>query len=226
MFYLKGVNTYTYHLLMNKQGNKPKLVFIIIIAVLAWFSVITQFYLMLQNRTESVGETIIRFFSFFTILTNILVAICATSFLLSPTSSLHRFFTKTNTVAAITVYIAVVGVVYNMILRFLWEPKHLQMVVDELLHLIIPSLFILFWLFFIPDKKLQWKNVPAWMVYPVVYLAYILIRGAISGFYPYPFLDVTSIGYTKTIINCCLIALLFLVFGYLFTWLARRSSRQ
>ncbi len=226
MFYLKAVNTYTHHLLMNKQGNKPGQVFIIIIAFLAWSAIITQFYLMLQNRTAPVAETIIRFFSFFTILTNILVAICATSFLLPSSTALSRFFTRTNTVSAITLYITIVGIVYNVILRFLWEPKHLQMVVDELLHLVIPALFILFWLFFIPDKKLQWKNVLPWMIYPVVYLIYILVRGAFSGFYPYPFIDVTSIGYTKTLINCCLIALLFFVFGYLFTWLARRGSRQ
>ena len=47
--------------------------------ILCWFSIIGQFVLLLQNRQADVFETIIRFFSFFTILTNLLVAIYFTS---------------------------------------------------------------------------------------------------------------------------------------------------
>jgi len=56
-------------------------IFLIVLFVSGWFSLIAQFYLIIINRTTSVGETIIRYFNFFTILTNILVALCATTLL-------------------------------------------------------------------------------------------------------------------------------------------------
>ncbi|MFZ5976285.1 MULTISPECIES: Pr6Pr family membrane protein [unclassified Hydrotalea] len=33
-----------------------------------------------------------------------------------------------------------------------------------------------------------------WLIYPLLYLVYILIRGSFSGFYPYPFVNVLQIG--------------------------------
>ena len=47
------------------------------IAIIAWFAVIAQFYLILQTTTQtgfSTSKTIINFFSYFTILNNLLVA--------------------------------------------------------------------------------------------------------------------------------------------------------
>ena len=211
---------------MKEQSNRTRQIYIGIVAVLAWGALAVQFYLMLNNRVAPIPETLIRFFSYFTIQSNLLVAICASSFFLNPGSTLYRFFTKINTIAAITVYITIVGVVYNTILRFIWEPTGSQKVVDELLHLIIPILFILFWLFFVPNKRMEWKSIVPWMIYPVVYLIYVLIRGALSGFYPYPFLEVPKIGYSKTLINCFFIALLFFLFSLVFVWLARWKTNK
>lgn len=118
-------------------------------------------------------------------------------------------------------YITIVGIVYNIILRFLWKPKGLQWVVDELLHSIIPLLFIVLWLFFIPKGKILWKSVLAWLLYPVIYLIFILMRGVSSSFYPYPFIDVHKIGYNKALINSTGMLLTFLVVSILFIALNR-----
>src|SRR4051812_38806133 len=99
------------------------------------------------------------------------------------------------------VYITVVGLVYNLILRQLWKPAGLQFVDDELLHSVIPFLFILYWLMFVPKSELKWKDVLFWLIYPLIYLICILIRGALSGFYPYPFINTDDIGYYETFIN-------------------------
>ena len=95
---------------------------ILSIVSLGWFALIAQFYLIIVNRTASIPETIIRYFSFFTILTNLLVAVCFTSFLNKKQKS-SAFFSKITTLTAITVYILIVGIVYNVILRFLWKPE-------------------------------------------------------------------------------------------------------
>ncbi len=57
-----------------------------ILALFGWFALLSQFYLIIEGRVVPVPETIIRYFSFFTILTNLLVAVCATVLLLKPGS--------------------------------------------------------------------------------------------------------------------------------------------
>ena len=98
---------------MEKQ--KAEKIYLTIIAVAGWFALTLQFYLMLGNRVVSIPETIVRYFSFFTILTNILVALYASFLLLKPGSRLGNFFSKPATGTAITIYILVVGIVYNTI---------------------------------------------------------------------------------------------------------------
>lgn len=119
-------------------------------AVIGWFAIIIQLYLIIANRVVSVPGTLLRFFSFFTINTNILVALCFTFIFLKSKSRLGKFFQQPSTITAIVVYITIVGIVYNVILRSTWDPQGLAMVADELLHSLIPVLFIFFWLLFVP----------------------------------------------------------------------------
>src|ERR1044071_1883578 len=93
------------------------------IAGTAWFALIGQLYLILVNRTTTIPETLLRFFSFFTILSNIIVALSLSTLLVGPNGKWGRFFSKPSTLTAITVYITVVGAIYNGILRFLWAPQ-------------------------------------------------------------------------------------------------------
>jgi hypothetical protein len=182
---------------------------------MSWVAIVLQLYLIIVNRQASVTETIIRFFSFYTILTNILVAFCFTARLSSSKSKLYIFFSNPKVLSAVTVYIIVVGLVYNLVLRFLWSPRGLQMIVDEILHTLIPVLFVLYWWFFVQKKDLQWKDIFRWLLYPLVYLIFILFRGAASGFYPYPFVDMRHLGYTKVLINCIFLFFTFLFFSFL-----------
>ena len=144
----------------------PKQLLIITGAFLGWSSLIFQFYLILANRQASVPETIIRYFTFFTILTNLLVALCFTFLLLDPHSRAGKFFSSASTLTAITTYIILVGIVYNVVLRFLWNPQGLQKLVDELLHTVNPLLFLLFWILFVPKTGLQWRSVFVWLILP------------------------------------------------------------
>ena len=180
-------------------------------ALIAWFALIAQFYLMMGNRVTSVPETILRFFDFFTINTNILVALCLSFIALAPNSRAGKFFSKATTVTAITVYIIIVGIVYNVILRSTWNPQGLQKIVDELLHSVTPVLFLLFWLIFVRMEDLKWKNAFPWLIYPVVYMSYALVFGAITSFYPYPFVDVSDLGYGKALTNAGLVLVIVLL---------------
>src|SRR5438045_7219237 len=95
---------------------KAKQIFLMIGAALGWLAIIFQFYIIIVNRVASISETIIRFFSFFTILTNIFVALCFTFLLLKPNSKWGKFFGRPTVLTALTAYIAVVGIIYNFFL--------------------------------------------------------------------------------------------------------------
>lgn len=193
----------------------------ILFGVFVWFSVVTQFYLMIENRTAPITETIIRFFSFFTILTNALVAVYFTNQIFK----LNRL-SRAGTLTAITVYITIVGAVYQVLLRHIWQPAGLQKIIDELLHTINPILMILFWYLFEEKTLVKYRQIISWLVYPVVYLIYILIRGNFSGFYPYPFINVTEIGLSKTLINSGALLLFFAATAFILVFLGKQISKR
>jgi hypothetical protein len=199
--------------------------FLWLIFIMAWFAVITQFVLMIANRTASEGETIIRFFSFFTIESNGLIAVALTFLLLTPGSPRSNFFTRASTMAAMTLYILVVGITYNAILRSIWNPQGLQRIVDELLHLVIPLLFFIYWFIFQSKKPLHWKNIFPWLLFPLLYCIYTLIRGQLSGYYPYPFMDLTQLGMDRVLVNMGAMLVLFLVISILLVGITKLRSK-
>ena len=178
--------------------------------LLGWLAIIGQFILMIQNRQADIAETIIRFFSFFTILTNILVVLYFTSRIsIFKESYISKLSNKGN-LTALTAFILVVGLVYQIILRGTWQPTGLQKIIDELLHSVIPLFVFLYWLKFANKTDLIFKNIKIWFWYPIGYFLYIIIRGHFSNFYPYPFVNVTEMGYPQVIINSVIVSLFFL----------------
>lgn len=210
---------------MKKQSTQTRQVFIVAGMLLAWLALVLQLYLILLNRKTSVPETLIRYFTFYTILTNIMVALCYTSLLRSKNGPLP-FFSRPSVLAATAVYIFVVGAVYNTILRFLWQPQGVQFITDELLHTINPLLYVIFWLLFAPKQALTWRSVLPWLWYPLIYLMIILFRGQSAGYYPYPFVDVGALGFGKVIANCVILFIIFLALSLFTIAIARRINRN
>jgi hypothetical protein len=181
---------------------------------------------MIENRVASIYETTIRFFSFFTILTNSLVAIYFTSSLFKKKNIYLSIISKPGTLTAIMVYITVVGLVYQTILRHIWEPKGMQMIVDELLHSAIPILVLIFWYLYEEKKMVTYNQIPQWLIYPFTYLVYILTRGDFSNFYPYPFVDVESLGLKRVLINGTGLIVLFICISALNIKIGKAIERR
>lgn len=194
--------------------------------LICWFAIIGQFYLSIQNRVSPIDETVIRFFSYFTILTNILVALYFTANLLNKENALKKFFAKPGILTAVTVYITSLGIIYQFLLRHIWDPEGLQFIVNELLHSFIPVLFIIYWWLYEDKKSLKWNFIGSWLIYPLIYCIYILIRGSISNFYPYPFVDVNTLGYQRVIINALFIAVFFVIVAVIFIAIAKSSIKK
>ena len=192
-------------------------IFLVLLAVSAWFALAAQLYIIIRYRNSSVGATVVQYFSYYTILTNLMIAWVTTTLFIrrEDTSKRQKMLT------AILVYIMTVGLTYNTILRSLWKPQGLQLLADNLLHSIIPVLYLMFWIFFVRKQSLQWKDIFQWLIYPLVYLVYVLIRGAYFGVYPYPFVDVEQLGYARVMLNSLGVTAMILLFSLLFVGISK-----
>lgn len=175
------------------------------IAMAAWSGLAIQFVLLWASFAAT-GDGplagIWRFFAYFTILTNILVAFATTGWLIQRRPSAR-------VMAMIAVSIAVVGAIYVIVLRPLWDPQGWQLAADVLLHYVTPVAFVAFWLGVAPARTLAWRDAAWMLIYPMGYLVYALARGAVDGFYPYPFIDLPKIGPTQLALNSAGLVALF-----------------
>lgn len=173
-------------------------------AVLGWFALAVQLYLILWGRwtdQASLVGGLVRFFSFFTVLTNTLVAVALTCAITDRYGAAHRFFRSPVVCAGITTSILLVSIAYNLLLRHLWTPEGWQRLADELLHDVMPLLFVGYWWLYVTKGLLRLKHVLAWIAYPAVYFAWLLFRGNAFGDYLYPFLDIGTLGAGRVVIN-------------------------
>lgn len=199
------------------------------IAVIAGFALVLQLWLMLKNGPAlgiRPAASVVNFLSFFTVLSNLIVAISLSISLLGPWTRAGRFFSAHSIQSAIMLYIFIVGLVYNLVLRNLWAPKGQQLLADNLLHVVVPLLYIVYWSLFTPRSVLRWKDGFPWLIFPFVYLVYSLIRGAATGWYPYPFLNADALGYSKVILNILMMIGAFFAVGLLLIAVNRGRKRN
>lgn len=172
---------------------------------------------------DSPAARVANVFCYFTILSNLIIG--GTSLLLAVNpdrpSTVFRALRLDGVLA-----IAVTGVVYHIALTGLYELTPGGAFANQMLHTVSPILGVLGWLLFGPHGTLN-PHIVWWsLAYPLLWLVFTLIRGAASGFYPYPFLDVSDLGYPRVALNCVLIAVLFLALAAGAMLVDRRLARR
>jgi hypothetical protein len=166
--------------------------------------------------TGSLVETSWVLVRYFTVLTNLLVAVIMGGIALG-----RPRFSSPLIIGGATLAIVLVGAVYMALLRGMVELSSGALFADVLLHQVMPVLTVIFWLLFAPKTGLRWRDPMLWSVYPLIYLTYAVIRGGIERRYPYPFIDVSRIGWPQAIANSAAIAVLFLIAGLGLVFLGR-----
>jgi hypothetical protein len=200
-----------------------------IAGTLVWVSLGLQLYLttaLAISNGVGLWVGIARYFGYFTILTNILVALVLTMPLIRLRSRWGLFFSQPSVRTATAVYIAIVGIGYSLLLRNIWNPQGWQLLADRMLHDFTPIVYVVFWFAFVPKGTLRWRDLLAWLIYPLVYLMVALIRGAIFNWYPYPFLEANKLGYPQVLFNIAMLFVGFCVVGLLFIGIARLMRRN
>ena len=194
-------------------------------AAVTWFALVLQYYLTITKPGAPFLEATVRYFGFFTILTNILVALALTLPWLAPQSRAGQFFDRPSVRTAILAYIVIVAVIYHYLLAKLWHPQGWELLADTIEHVVTPALYVIDWVLFVPKGAVRWKSAVVWLGYPLVYAVYSLIHGAVTGYYPYPFINVGNLGYDKVFINMGVLVLVFLGLGLALIGIDRRMGR-
>ena len=215
---------------MAESSNSPRSASRGVLATLAalfWFALLLQGALTLAlTRSQGAGaaRALWVFLAYFTILSNLIAAIALAAPAIAPRSALGRFSVRPGTVTAIAVYMLLVGITYNLLLRGVWNPQGWQLVADNLLHCIDPLVFALYWWVAGRSRGLSFAAMGAWALYPFGYLVYAVARGLSGDFYAYPFIDVSQLGLARVAFNSAVVALGFFALAASLIALGRRSS--
>jgi hypothetical protein len=146
-------------------------------------------------------------FAFFTIQSNLLVGVAA--LLLAIRLERSSLWFSVLRLAGLTA-ITVTGIVFHAVLAQTLDLKNWAAVGNELVHTVVPVLAVVGWLMLGPRRLVSRRVAWLSLIFPAGWLAFTLLRGAIAHWYPYPFIDVTQLGYGGAAVNCVWVALLML----------------
>lgn len=189
--------------------NRALNLFIVLFVILV-VGIETHTYWFNQLRpwqpTSPIGR-IIFYYSFFTVLSNIMLAISCLMLAFKPNCS-NMVFNVIRLNGLVGVLITMI--VYNLMLRGIHRPPTvLLQFANESLHVVIPLLGLISWLIYGPFYRIQLKAIAYAFLSLLAYGVYIFMRGYYTNLYPYPFINVNRVGYEKAFIAVIEVAILF-----------------
>jgi len=170
-------------------------------------------------RLRYLDGSVANFFSYFTNISNIMgvvVFVVGGLALLRGRTSVNDYLR-----GAACLYLMVTGAVYWTLLANTITPVVIPWT-NNVVHGVMPAAIVVDWLIAPPRRPLRLSRAVYWLVWPLVYLAYSLVRGPIVGWYPYPFLDPRNRGYVHVAVMSVVVTLIFLLFTALLVVVGNR----
>ncbi len=177
----------------------------ILIAIVAGVTLALRLYIAV-GVNGGIWAALSAMSQFFTILTNFLV------FLMMLWIALG-WKIRSSVILSLSISITCVGLVFHILLAHLVSLNGLELWADHGTHTFVPILTCLWWVLFAPVPAFRATEVFAWIVWPLTYCAYALIRAEFSGFYPYPFLNLPEIGAARLCANVAGLIAVFIAVG-------------
>jgi len=198
-----------------------------LIAYRLFFGILTLVAIGIQFKISmGLGFSPVSFFSYFTNLSNVIVSVILILAALSLLRGREPSERDDLIRGAGVVYITVVGLVYYFLLRG-EDLGALLPWINTQLHIVMPLAVIADWLYQPPKSKLTLRHAFLWLIFPLVYLGYSLIRGAMINWYPYPFLNPATVGgYAGVALYCVVIVAAFFVISWAWITLGNRLKRN
>lgn len=197
-----------------------------VFALIGWATLGLQYGLMLAGSDHSPLELTLNFFSYFTILTNVLVAVAMTLPVVAANCSVGRWAASEGVRACVAMYAVVVGLVYHFLLHATWNPQGWSLIANLGLHYLMPSAMLLDWLMLTPKGTLRWKDPAKWLAFPLAYGGWTVVHGLAVDWWPYWFTDVSELGWLRA--GACFGGLLifFLAVGLIVVAIDRTLGRR
>jgi hypothetical protein len=140
----------------------------------------------------------VNFFSYFTIQSNLIAIAALVLPAAAAVSGAQRRYDLLR--GGAVVYMTVTGVVYALLLSNTDVDTALNWV-NIVVHKVMPVVVVLDWLVDPPAARIPLRRSLVWVVYPLAWIAYTMVRGALVGWYPYPFLDPGPGGYGPVVVT-------------------------
>ena len=166
-----------------------------------------------------VANRVLRVLSFFTVQSNIISGVTSAQLARDP----DRDGRSWRAVRLASLFgITVTGIVYATVLAKVHEPHGWQETfTNDVFHYVVPIMMIVGWVLFGPRPRIEARTIGLAILWPVVWVVYTLIHGAITSWYPYPFVDVPTHGYALVFLNAVLVVVVLLVVTAVF-WMGDR----
>ncbi len=173
----------------------------------AFFAVVTLAAIATQ-LLDLAGKGVLNpvsYFSYFTIDSNLI----AVAVLLLGAAGWKGVAPSTETLlrGAAVVYMSVTGIVFTLLLSNTDVDTAIPWV-NTVVHELMPLVIVADWLLDPPADRLTVRRGLLWLAFPLAWIVYTLIRGALVGRYPYPFLDPANGGYPTVLVYCLAILVL------------------
>ena len=213
----------------NSENKKSKFLifFLFFSSIASFFSLFGQYYFTVISKIheKSFFALNLTYFSYFTIQTNLIIGIFYIYSLIKLIFNKQNFSDYINNnnslKSALLVYIIIVSLIYNIVLRKLWVTKGLLLIIDNFLHVINPIIYLFFWILFSNKTKLKFKYIFFWLIYPLAYLFIMLLYGLKTKIFPYFFLNFYKIGLLNTLIYIFFMILLFFVISFVLVLISK-----
>lgn len=195
-------------------------------ALIGAYGLYLQFVLLYDDMSAHGATTLEatwRYFAYFTILTNCLVTLVLARAAASPLRLTGLNAPRVELMAVTSILF--VGIVYNLLLASRWNPQGWQKLADVIVHDAMPIIFALFWLIR-PHGALKWRDALFAAIWPFAYAVYGLSRGAFDHFYPYFFIDPTSVSWPQILLNMTGLVLSFIAGALVLIALSRAFGRR
>lgn len=196
------------------------------LALMTWIALFVNAINIISNSIYPAGETFLRLLSNYSMVTNLMVAVACSFLYFTKGLGSGQFFIKASVLTAIAVYVSVAAISYNIFFRFAWNASGANLLINEVMHTLIPIFFLSFWWNATARITMKWTSVFHWLVFPTLYLAFIIIRGDASGFFPYALLNADHLGMAVALSNALILVVMFAVVAFLLVAVGKWLSEQ
>jgi hypothetical protein len=187
-------------------------------AAIGWLGLGLQYWLLTASGhpLADMPARTLNYFSYFTILTNLFVAVILTLPVVAPASRAGRWTLQPSVRARATMYLVVVGLGYHLLLSAGSTLQGMAAFGNVIVHYIMPVAILLDWLLFAPRGGLRWTDPLRWLRYPLVYFAWTVVHGYAADWWPYWFLNLPQLGLARSALAVAALLGLLLIAGFAF----------